>query len=77
VQLSVAGFGSTAGGHQEMSIDVSNTVHLFLDPVTEGLGFSSESTHDYRTSAVPEPSLALLFAGAAAALHTVRRRARG
>jgi hypothetical protein len=76
VQLSVAGFSSTAGGHQETSIDVSNTIHLFLDPVTEGLGFTSESTHDYRTSAVPEPSLALLVTGAAAALHPARRRAR-
>ncbi len=72
--LSVAGFSSTAGGHEETTIDVSNTIHLFLDPVTEGLEFASESGHDYRSSALPEPALVLLAPLGALVAAAKRRR---
>lgn len=74
VLLSVAGLSSTGGGHEETLIDVSNTIHLFLDPVTDGLEFASESGHDYRSSAVPEPSLVSLAAACALVAAAKRRR---
>jgi hypothetical protein len=59
------------GYQQETHLDASNTVKLFVDPLTPGLGLISESGHDY--SSVPEPITALLFVLAAAPVAARKR----
>jgi hypothetical protein len=58
------GLGGTFGGVSSTVIDASNTVKTFLDPVTPGLVFVSESGHDYRLNAVPLPAGLWLFLSA-------------
>jgi hypothetical protein len=69
----IDGFMSNYGREQHTVIDASNTVRLFLDPLTPGLTFESESGHDYRSTAVPEPaSVVLLIASVALAMRRSR-----
>jgi len=47
--------GSATGyGDQSTVMDFSNTMHVYLDPVTVGLGFSAESLHNYASNAGPD-----------------------
>jgi hypothetical protein len=66
----------TQYGDQSTLLDFSNTMHLYLDPITPGLGFAAQSTHDYSSNApadVPEPATLGFFALGAAILFTRRR----
>lgn len=70
------GTGTTFGSGNETIIDASNTIRTFLDPVTPGLVFASESGHNYALNSVPLPAGAwlLLSALATAAPRALRRR---
>jgi hypothetical protein len=41
--------------HQDATIDASNMIEVFIDPVNWGLGIASVSGHVY-SSVVPEPT---------------------
>jgi PEP-CTERM motif len=52
----------TYGGRDDTVIDASNTLNIFVTPLTAGVQAIGSSGHDYRfATAVPEPSAAWLW----------------
>ena len=56
------------------TVNVTNTGHLFLDVLTPGADFVSNSGSNYGSTATPEPSSALLLAGGLIGLIVRARR---
>lgn len=62
-----------AGGSYVTTVDAQNTARLYVNVLTPGVSFTSDSGAAYSAAAVPEPSAALLVLPALGALWARRR----